>query len=278
MIPKPIFISTFFHLLFITLIITGLPSLKKFDDIQMNVVDIEIITNINQSEEKNKDIEIEEPVIEDLKKYSSTPNIKPANRSDNTKNLDVTDYEEELPEVSLDKEDVKKLDQQDESYVYPTEKPILSKINDKLLTNLGYDESKEETKKVTALLDKFPDEREVGDNKKEIKEEQIPKKNITLTGGEILNMKRQVEMCWNPPRGVRGAGDQIVKVQMILKPDGSLVSVLPITRVGGEVKGIAIEAALRAVSQCQPYNLPIEKYDIWKEVTFTFDPRNMLGG
>ncbi len=278
MIPKPIFISTLFHLIFITLIITGLPSFKKFDDIKMNIVDIEIISDINQIDEENKDEETEEPIAEDLKKYSATPNINPANRSDDTMNLDVTDYEEEIPEIIKDSEDESKLDQSDESYVYPTEKPILSKINDKLLTNLEYDESKEETKKVTALLDKYPDEREVGDNNKEIKETQIPKKNITLTGGEILNMKRQVEMCWNPPRGVRGAGDQIVKVQMILKPDGSLVSVLPITRAGGEVKSVAIEAALRAVSQCQPYNLPIEKYEVWKEVTFTFDPRNMLGG
>ena len=31
----------------------------------------------------------------------------------------------------------------------------LNKINDKLLTNLDYDENKKETDKVTALLDKF---------------------------------------------------------------------------------------------------------------------------
>ena len=45
----------------------------------------------------------------------------------------------------------------------PEIKPELNKINDKLLTNLDYDENKKETDKVTALLDKFPDERDVGE-------------------------------------------------------------------------------------------------------------------
>ena len=39
----------------------------------------------------------------------------------------------------------------------------------------------------------------------------------------------------------------------------------------------APESALRAVRQCAPYNLPAEKYDAWKQVKVTFDPREMGG-
>ena len=39
----------------------------------------------------------------------------------------------------------------------------------------------------------------------------------------------------------------------------------------------AAESALRAVLRCSPLRLPREKYDTWKNSTFTFDPRDMLG-
>ena len=90
-------------------------------------------------------------------------------------------------------------------------------------------------------------------------------------------MKRQVEMCWNPPRGVRGASDQKVKVLINLNRDGSIINAIPETREN-TINKIAIESAIRAIKQCQPYELPVEKYNAWKEIKFTFDPRNMLGG
>jgi hypothetical protein len=30
--------------------------------------------------------------------------------------------------------------------------------------------------------------------------------------------------------------------------------------------------------RCQPYSLPVAKYDTWQEVIINFDPREMLGG
>ena len=138
---------------------------------------------------------------------------------------------------------------------------------------------KEESKKVTALLDKFPDDRDVGEEKEnQLEKSDSPKKNNSITSDEISNMKRQVEMCWNPPRGVRGASDQKVQVLINLNRDGSIIDVTPITKANDDIKKIAIESATRAVKQCQPYELPIDKYELWKEIKFTFDPRNMLGG
>jgi hypothetical protein len=40
----------------------------------------------------------------------------------------------------------------------------------------------------------------------------------------------------------------------------------------------AAEAALRAVSVCEPYKrLPADKYDAWREIVMTFDPSKMIG-
>jgi colicin import membrane protein len=36
---------------------------------------------------------------------------------------------------------------------------------------------------------------------------------------------------------------------------------------------------LRAVRRCAPYSfMPITKYDVWKDVEVTFDPRDMFRG
>jgi hypothetical protein len=40
----------------------------------------------------------------------------------------------------------------------------------------------------------------------------------------------------------------------------------------------AAEAALRAVSVCEPYKrLPPNKYEAWREIVMTFDPSKMIG-
>jgi hypothetical protein len=143
---------------------------------------------------------------------------------------------------------------------------------------LDYDENKKETDKVTALLDKFPDERDVG----EMIENKPQEKNLTsnniITAGEISNMRSQIEMCWNPPVGVRGAASQKVQVIIALNKDGTISNVEPVTRDLKGSREVAIGAAVRAVLSCAPYEFPIEKYELWKEIKFTFDPRNMLGG
>ena len=47
---------------------------------------------------------------------------------------------------------------------------------------------------------------------------------------------------------------------------------------GNPAFGAASSSAVRAIMRCQPYNLPISKYEAWQEVIINFDPREMLGG
>ena len=43
---------------------------------------------------------------------------------------------------------------------------------------------------------------------------------------------------------------------------------------------VAAESAIRAVVQCAPFGdiLRPEKYALWNQIDFVFDPREMLGG
>jgi len=275
MLSRSLSISLSIHLFFISIVVIGLPSFDKFDEMPSSVIEIELIVNELSKEIQDQDDNNEEST-QDLKKYSTTPNIKPSSRSDSTNNMKIDEQIETESTILSDEEPEEEIS---EVFATPSAKPELSKLNDKLLTNLEYNEKKEESKEVTALLDKFPDDRNVGEVIENVPEKkEIAKKANTISSGDILNMKRQIEMCWNPPIGVRGAANQRVQVQISLAKDGSILNVEPITRSTNDVIKIAIEAAVRAVKQCEPYKLPIDKYDLWKEIKFTFDPRNMMGG
>ena len=276
MLSKPISISFILHLFFVVIIVTGLPSFERFEDAPMSIVEIELINNLPAI---TQEIIEEESNLESLsskKKYSATPNVKPSQRSEESNNMNILENEEPIEKATNS-------EQQEEENIMeffstPEIKPELNKINDKLLTNLDDDENKKETDKVTALLDKFPDNRDVG----QMIENKPEEKNLTaaaiITAGEISNMRSQIEMCWNPPVGVRGAASQRVQVKIALNKDGTISNVEPITRDSNGYREVAINAAVRAVLSCAPYEFPSEKYELWKEIKFTFDPRNMLGG
>tara|TARA_Y100000996_G_C22546383_1_gene652022 strand:+ start:438 stop:1268 length:831 start_codon:yes stop_codon:yes gene_type:complete len=276
MLAKPISISVILHLLFVVIIITGMPSFDRFEEAPMSIVEIELINNLPAITQEIIEDDSKEESASNKKKYSATPNVKPSMRSEDSKNMNILENEEPIEKTT--KAEYQEDENIMEFFSTPEIKPELSKINDKLLTNLDYDENKKETEKVTALLDKFPDEKDVG----EMIDKKPQEKNLTsdaiITAGEISNMRSQIEMCWNPPVGVRGAASQRVQVMITLNSDGTISKVEPVTRNTNGSREVAINAAVRAVLSCAPYEFPIEKYELWKEIKFTFDPRNMLGG
>jgi len=101
----------------------------------------------------------------------------------------------------------------------------------------------------------------------------------TMSVSEIDLLRTQISRCWSPPIGVQGAADLAVRVRISLNPDGSLERPPEtITRGSGGPFIAASDAARRAVIRCQPYNLPPDKYETWRDIHITFDPSLMLGG
>jgi hypothetical protein len=91
-------------------------------------------------------------------------------------------------------------------------------------------------------------------------------------------LKSQIYQCWSPPVGAPNANDLVVDFDLVLNNDGTparatsdaLSSGNPYTRA-------AAEAARRAIFQCQPYKLPANRYDQWREINpLRFDPRQMM--
>ncbi len=100
-----------------------------------------------------------------------------------------------------------------------------------------------------------------------------------LTQSEIDALRAQIQACWNPPIATQDAQSLVVRVKILLNQDGSLAAEPVLMNRGSAATfQIAAEGAMRAVRRCAPYRLPAAKYDAWKDVEITFDPRDMLRG
>lgn len=97
---------------------------------------------------------------------------------------------------------------------------------------------------------------------------------------EIDAIRRQIERCWTPPVGARDAENLIIDIQVNLGPDGRVLNTEALDR-GRMARDpffrVAAESALRAVRRCSPLEVPLKKYSVWKDLTLTFNPREMLG-
>jgi len=103
--------------------------------------------------------------------------------------------------------------------------------------------------------------------------------NIRMTQSELDALRGQVSQCWNPPVGAVGAEDLKVRVRFNLSEGGDVVGAPEILNSSGNPAfSAAASSATRAIMRCQPYSLPVAKYDAWQEVIINFDPREMLGG
>lgn len=100
-----------------------------------------------------------------------------------------------------------------------------------------------------------------------------------LSQSEIDALRAQLMACWNPPVGVAEAKDLIVIVRFGLNRDGSVSGEPTVVNHGSNALfQIAAESATRAVRRCQPFRLPVSKYEAWRDVEVKFDPNDMFRG
>ncbi len=90
-------------------------------------------------------------------------------------------------------------------------------------------------------------------------------------------LSAQLTGCWRLPGGGAGIETPVVTLRWRLRPDGSLISIPRVDNPRSDpLFKIAAEAAIRAVTQCAPFDLPPDLYNAWQTVIWDFDPRQML--
>jgi len=199
--------------------------------------------------------------------------------------------------VSLD-EKKEKIDNQTPEAI-PLPKKTVKKIQTKKENKQNPDKLDEEVKQVSEFEKKeFVDLDNIAkliDKAKEDTAEVIKKNNdITqdqdrniVTSGLTLSeedaLKAQIFGCWSIPLGLPYNEDLLVRIKLMLEPDGSVVKteILDHARMnkpGQAFYKVLAESALRAVKLCQPLRVPTTGYERWKELQLNFDAREMLEG
>ena len=133
-----------------------------------------------------------------------------------------------------------------------------------------------DTAAVQALLDKTPD----------LPEPTLLKPIANLPPGERMSLneidafRAQIRACWSVPAGAKNAENLLVRVRVQLDPSGRPIAKKIINRaqLTDSFFLSAAESVLRAIERCQPYKMPPEKFESWREMELNFDPSKMLNG
>lgn len=106
------------------------------------------------------------------------------------------------------------------------------------------------------------------------------KRGDRLTISEQDALRRHVSQFWSPPVGARGAETMVVVISVDMNPDRTVRTAQAVD--GGRLASdpffrAAADSAVRAVLRASPLTpLPPEKFDEWRTIKITFDPREML--
>lgn len=102
-----------------------------------------------------------------------------------------------------------------------------------------------------------------------------------VTASEIDAVRAKIRPCWSVPAGAKGAKDLIVDIDMELNADGTVIKadIVDKRRMASDpYYNVAAESAQRAVldPKCNPLPLPKGKHDKWKNMTMSFNPKDMF--
>lgn len=102
-----------------------------------------------------------------------------------------------------------------------------------------------------------------------------------MTADLAAILQSMIYRCWSPPVGAPHPERLIVNYELFLNRDGSIAQ--PPQLMADSAAAVASDpymaaaagAARRAIYTCAPYRLPGDRYNQWRDVKFTFDPRQL---
>ena len=284
---RSIIISSVLHGLLILITALSLPFLAKKPLDIPPIVSVELIqitdkTNIPFAPKAKKIIE---KVKEKEKKLVSEQAPPKKVKKTKTKTVVSVDQNEEIDKktpdaIPLPEKTVKKIETKKENKQNP------DKL-DKKVKQVSEFEKKEfvDLDNIAKLIDKAKeDSAEVIKRNNDITQDQDRNiENTKLTLSEEDALKAQIFGCWSIPLGLPYNEDLLVRIKLMLEPDGSVTKteILDHARMNKPGQGfykVLAESALRAVKLCQPLRVPATGYERWKELQLNFDAREMLEG
>lgn len=102
-----------------------------------------------------------------------------------------------------------------------------------------------------------------------------------ISASEIAMIGQIIRSCvaskWNVLSGGVSAQETLVKIRLQFNPDGTLNKAPEVMNPQRTSYFVAIsESAVRAVQDCEPFNLPAPRYEVWKDIVINFQPKDMF--
>jgi colicin import membrane protein len=231
------------------------------------------------------------PTPEELKKAEEEKQAEEQRKADEAKKEEERKKAEE--EQKKKEEDLKKAEEKKKA----DEKKKKEKEKQKKLADAKKKKEEDlkkqkasEADRLAALLDKTPDKRGAP-NAAAPPETQTDytgptagaregnANRLSVREADLLNSRvaQQLKACWRLPGAGGGIETTVVTVSWRLRQDGSLEGEPQLE--GAQSNPLyqqAADAAMRAVINCSPFDLPQDKYQFWSKITFDFDPREMM--
>lgn len=101
-----------------------------------------------------------------------------------------------------------------------------------------------------------------------------------ISASEIAMIAQIIRSCvasrWNVLSGGISAQETLVRIRLQFNPDGTLNKAPEIMNPQRTPYFVAIsESAVRAVYDCEPFNLPPPRYEVWRDIVINFQPKDM---
>ena len=99
-----------------------------------------------------------------------------------------------------------------------------------------------------------------------------------LVGTIIDALVSKVKQCWNVPPGAREA-NMSIRIHFALNQDGTLSGTPQVeSYAANPIFDATARSAVAALIECQAYDLPQDRYDLWRDNTLDFNPNLMFQG
>ncbi|MBN9343174.1 MAG: hypothetical protein BGO76_03985 [Caedibacter sp. 38-128] len=279
MMQKPLLYSLLLHLFLVILFIFGLPNWRKnntdlFLPIPIDVVEIGAKTQAPKPtlQPKKEETKKEEPKKEIPKKEAPKPQPKPEDKST---------PEPEKPKPEPKAEPIAPAPKAKPKPPTPPKKAPEKKAPEKKKKVNAFDSVLKNLEEIEKTVPDAVKDAKSDDN---APDQQVGEIGDTLTISETDALKSFFNNCWLVPAGTKGAHEiAIIPIKVYLNRDGSVrdVKLLNAGNMNDPSYRVIAESALRSLKgpQCNPVPaklLPPEKYEQWKDMTITFDPKNLM--
>ncbi len=272
---RPLLISIAVHVVVFLLVIFGLPHWKT-ETVISDPVPIELVADIGQLTTTNKQ-PVDAPKPDKPKPEPPTKTKEQEKPPEPKKNIPEPPAEDVLKEPPKPDKPVEKTDDQAEKKVEKKpepkkEKPKKTEENDfdSLLKDLTPQEKQQPD---TDVIDKKMTEPSPAPN--------VSRFSDVLSMSEMDALRQQLSQCWSIMSGAANAEDQVVELSVVVNMDRTVASAKIVDQSkynSNPFFRAAADSAMRAMRNpnCNPLNVPPDKYDQWHVMRIVFDPKEMF--